>query len=417
MDRVLLLIPTTSYRVDDFMAAAAALGAKVVVGSDKRQALEEFSGGATITVSFRDLDEGVRRIVAHAHDHPFHAVIGVDEETTLLAARASEALGLPHNPPQAVAAAGNKDLMRRAFADAGLPSPAFALVAVADDPAASAASARYPCVLKPLALSGSRGVIRADDPASFAAAFHRIKRILETSRRPVPAGAAGQILVEDYIPGAEVALEGLLRDGRLEVLALFDKPDPLEGPHFEETIYLTPSRLEAGDRQAIADAAARAAAALGLRHGPVHAELRLNQAGPWIIEVAARSIGGLCSRVLDFGAGMSLEQVILGQALSRPVAAAGHQGGPAGVMMIPIPGRGTLRRIEGLDAARAVAGVTDIRITIPSGQEVVPLPEGDRYLGFIFAKGETADAVEASLRAAHKALAFVIEPAAGPAAA
>lgn len=409
MDRVLLLIPTTSYRVDDFMAAAAALGAAVVVGSDRRQALEEFSGGATITVSFRDLDGAVRRIVAHAHDHPFRAVIGVDEETTLLAARASEALGLAHNSAESVKAAGNKGLMRRALKEAGLPSPAFSLVAVDDDPAPSAASARYPCVLKPLALSGSRGVIRADDPAAFAAAFHRIKRILRTSRRPVPAGTEGHILVEDYIPGAEVALEGLLEDGRLRVLALFDKPDPLEGPHFEETIYLTPSRLDAAVRHEIADAAARAAAALGLRHGPVHAELRVNQAGPWLIEVAARSIGGLCSRVLDFGAGISLEQVILRQALGRPAAAA-HQGGPAGVMMIPIPACGTLRRVEGLDAARAVAGVTDIRITIPSGQEVVKLPEGDRYLGFIFAEGETVEAAEASLRAAHEALAFVIEP-------
>ena len=411
MDRVLLLIPTTSYRVEDFMAAASALGVGVVVGSERKQALEALSGGATITVSFRDLDESVRRIVAHAQDHPFGAVIGVDEESALLAAHASAALGLAHNSARGVEAAGNKHLMRCALREAGLPSPHFSLVAVIDDPATAAAAARYPAVLKPLALSGSRGVIRCDDGEDFVAAFHRIRRILENIKHPGPAGSAAHILVEDYIPGTEVALEGLVEDGRLRTLALFDKPDPLEGPHFEETIYLTPSKLDAAVRHEIADAVTRAAAAFGLGHGPVHAEVRVNESGVWIVEVAARSIGGLCSRVLEFGAGMSLEEVILHHALGRPIAEPGHQGGPSGVMMIPIPGPGILRQVEGTVAARAVAGVTDIRVTISNGARVVPLPEGDRYLGFIFARGATNEAVEQSLRAAHRALGLVIEPA------
>ena len=415
MDRVLLLIPTTSYRVEDFMAAAAALGVGVVVGSERKQALEDFSGGATIKVSFRDLDDSVRKIVAHAQDLPFGAVIGVDEESALLAAHASAALGLAHNSAEGVRAAGNKHLMRCALEEAGLPSPYFSSAAVTDDPATAAATARYPCVLKPLALSGSRGVIRCNDGEDFIAAFHRIRRILENTNRPGPPRTTAHILVEDYIPGAEVALEGLLEDGRLRVLALFDKPDPLEGPHFEETIYLTPSRLDAAVRHEIADTVGRAAAALGLRLGPVHAEARINEAGVWIVEVAARSIGGLCSRVLDFGAGMSLEEVILRHALGRSIADAGHRGGPNGVMMIPIPGPGILRHADGTGAARAVVGVTDIRITIPIGAKVVPLPEGDRYLGFIFARGETVEAVEQSLRAAHRALGLVVEPATVPA--
>ena len=217
------------------------------------------------------------------------------------------------------------------------------------------------------------------------------------------------MLVEDYIPGAEVALEGLLDDGRLRTLALFDKPDPLDGPYFEETLYVTPSRLPAEAQAAIERAAAAAAASLGLRQGPIHAELRWNEGGAFLIEVAARSIGGLCSRTLRFGTDMSLEELILRQALGLPIDAA-RQGRAGGVMMIPIPAAGHLRRVEGVDAAAAVPGVETVEITARMNHPLIPLPEGDSYLGFIFARGETPAEVEAALRAAHARLAFEIVP-------
>ena len=411
MDRLLLLIPTTSYRVADFMAAAERLGVEVVVGSDERSVLEDFAPGRTLTLDFSDAEDGARRIAAYATENPVRAILGVDEQTALVAAAASKALGLAHNSPDSVAATVNKHRMRVALANSGLPAPGFSLAPVADGPETAAAHVSYPCVLKPLALSGSRGVIRADDARSFVTAFRRIAAILAGMDRPGPAGTADGILVEDYIPGAEVALEGLLEDGRLTTLALFDKPDPMEGPHFEETIYVTPSGLDAVTQRAVADAAARGAAALGLRHGPVHCELRINERGVWIIELAARSIGGLCARTLDFGAGLRLEDLILNHALGRPLAAVRREARAAGVMMIPIPSGGVLRGVGGLQAAHAVDGIIDVRITIPVGGPVAPLPEGDRYLGFIFAHADRPEQAEAALRRAHGMLTFDIEPA------
>ncbi len=253
-------------------------------------------------------------------------------------------------------------------------------------------------------------MIRADDPAAFVAAFHRIAKILRTLGIESPAEVGQHLLAEDYIPGTEVALEGLLMRGRLNVLALFDKPDPLEGPFFEETIYVTPSRLPEAIQGAVAAATARAVDALGLHEGPIHAELRVDEDGPVIIEVAARSIGGLCSRVLRFGVGVRLEDLILQHALGLPIESLEREHRPAGVMMIPIPRAGRLQQVCGLQRAREVPGVEDVTITIPLGQKVIPLPEGNKYLGFIFAREKTPEVVESTLRKAHSRLNFVIEP-------
>ncbi len=410
MDRLLLLIPTNSYRIADFLAAAGRIGIEIVVGCDEVSVAEEITPGQTLTLDFTEIEDGARRIAAFAANSPLRAIIGVDEPTVVLAARASQMLGLSHNTPESVAATVNKHRLRAALANSGLPVPGFSLAPLVDGAAAAADRAAYPCVLKPLSLSGSRGVIRANDRTEFRAAFRRIEAILADAGRRLPAGAADSILVEDYIPGDEVALEGLLQDGRLTVLALFDKPDPLDGPYFEETIYVTPSRQDTATQRDVADAVMRGAAALGLRHGPVHAELRINSRGVWIIELAARSIGGLCARALEFGAGIRLEDIILSQALGHPVGAAKREDRAAGVMMIPVPAAGILHHVSGLEQARAVAGVDGVRIMIPVGQPVAPLPEGDRYLGFIFAHGDSPEQVEEVLRQAHAMLVFEIAP-------
>src|SRR6202048_1582977 len=336
-DRLLLLHPTTSYRVADFLDAARRLDVDVAVGSNQRHVLEAFADGRTVTIDFQDPEKGVREICAYAREHPLSAVLGVDEETTVLASQGSKALGLAHNAPESVWATANKSRFRTVLANSGLLTPPFSLLTVDADPERAAREATYPCVLKPLMLSASRGVIRADNPDQFITAFHRITRILEQPDVVTLGDPATHILVEGYVAGREGALEGLLDGGRLKVLALFDKPDPLEGPFFEETIYVTPSRLPESSQGAIARVAGHAALALGLRRGPIHAELRVTDAGPIVIEIAGRSIGGLCSRVLRFGAGMSLEELLLRDALSLPVADSSRESPAAGVMMIPIP--------------------------------------------------------------------------------
>ncbi len=406
--RLLLLVPTTSYRIGDFLRAAERLGVDVAVGSDQQSVLAQFSPGRAMTVDLDDLNHGVAQIADYHRAYPLTAIIGVDQETTLLAAMAGEALALRHNAPSSVEAAGNKYHFRNRLANSGLPAPWFTLLDLAGDPDSQAQDMPYPVVLKPLALSASRGVIRADNPQQFLAARKRIEAILASSEQS--GEAASHILAEGYIPGREVALEGLLDDGELQVLALFDKPDPLEGPFFEETIYTTPSRLSTDMQNNIAATAAAAVARLGLRHGPIHAELRINEQGAWLIEVAARSIGGLCARALDFGGAGQLEDLIIRAAMDLP---APEPAAPAasGVMMIPIPGAGVLRRVDGLEAAAAVPGIQDVTISIPLGDTLVPVPEGNRYLGFIFASGKTPEAAEAALRAAHGLLQFEIEAA------
>jgi biotin carboxylase len=411
--RLLLLVPTRSYRTDDFLAAARRLGAEVVLGSDLCHEVEERTGGiqGLVSLDYRRPERAAERIAELARERPIAGVVAADDGTSLIAALAAERLGLPSSSPAAAHRAGNKAESRRALAAAGVPVPRFRVFPRAGGPEGPAREVDYPCVLKPLALSASRGVIRADDPPAFAAAWRRIERILDrarTERRPADEEARRGILVEAFVPGAEVALEGLLRRGRLETLALFDKPDPLDGPFFEETIYVTPSRHPAPVQEAVARVAADAARALGLAEGPVHAELRLSAGGPVVLEVAARSIGGLCARTLRFGAGLSLEEVIVAHALGRPLADLRREARASGVMMLPIPRGGVLRGVEGLEAARAVPGVADVVITVPEGREVEPLPEGDSYLGFLFARGDSPAEVEETLRAAHARLRFDI---------
>ena len=331
----------------------------------------------------------------------------MDDDTAVLAAAIAEALELPANPLPAMEAARDKRLQRERLAAAGVPVPRFRVHAVAANPKAVAAGAPFPCVLKPLRLAASRGVIRADDEPGFLAAHARLAAILAEPDAAACGEPARHYLVEEFVPGAEVAVEGLVRAGRLTVLAVFDKPDPLDGPFFEETIYLTPSGLPPDARAAVERCVARAVAALGIVRGPVHAEVRVNERGTWLIEMAARPIGGRCSAVLRFGDDrMSLEELLLRDALDLPIPSLAREPGAAGVMMVPVPGPGILRAVHGRAEAAAVPGIVDVVITAHPGERLIPWPEGSRYPGFLFARGETPAAVERALREAHRRLQF-----------
>jgi biotin carboxylase len=392
--RVLLLVPSFTYRATDFVEAAARLGAEVVVGSDQRQALADAMGDRAVVVDFDDVAAGVAAIAELHARSPVAAVVAVDDRGVLVAASAAQRLGLQHNPPDAVARTRDKAAMRVALAAGGVRQPDFSVVGPGEAPVAPA----FPCVVKPTGLSASQGVIRVDDPAALDATVDRVRAICGDPSAPV--------VIEAYVAGVEVAIEGLMRTGQLEVLAVFDKPDPLEGPYFEETIYVTPSRVDAPGAAALVQ---EACAALGLREGPVHAELRIDAEGtPWLLEVAARSIGGLCSRALRFGAGISLEEVILRHALGLALDDLTREQAASGVMMLPIARAGTLESVAGQEDAEGVPGIVGLEITIPNGRAVRPLPEGDRYLGFLFARADTPDAVERALRAAHDRLVVTV---------
>jgi biotin carboxylase len=403
MSRVLLLLPTATYRAPDFLAAAAQLGVEVVVGSERRQAMAGSMGDRAVVVPLASPEAAVASIVQLHQRAPLDAVVAVDDQGIVVAARAAERLGLRHNPPDAVAATRDKIMMRRRLEAASVPQPSFREVPVGADPATAGADLGYPCVMKPTSRAASQGVIRVDDDTQARTAAARILAILGDCPEP--------LVVERFVPGAEVAVEGLLVDGELEVLAVFDKPDPLDGPYFEETIYVTPSRHPASTLADVEALTARAAQALGLREGPVHAEMRIGVGGEvTMLELAARSIGGLCSRSLRFGVGFSLEEVIIRHALGLGLDGLTREPQASGVMMLPIRSAGVLEVVSGQEQARAVDGVVGLEISVPMGREVVPLPDGDRYLGFIFARGETADDVEGALRRAESCLDVQLRP-------
>jgi biotin carboxylase len=408
MDRLLLLLPTTTYRTEDFLAAARTLDVDLVCASERPNTLEAHLPDSFLTLDFADPDGAAAVVADFSRTRPLRAVVGVDDLTSVAAAAIAERLGLTSSGVVAVKTARDKYQMRECLAAAGVPIPRYRRIALKDDPFLAARGVAFPCVLKPLTLSASRGVIRANNVDQFIAAFRRIGALLARDDVSVSGDAAGFLLAEAFVPGIEVALEGLSIGGTLHALALFDKPDPLDGPFFEETLFVTPSRLPARVQERIREVTANACAALGLAEGPVHAELRVNAEGPWVLEIAPRSIGGLCSRTLRFGTGMSLEELILRHALGRPIASLDRERRAAGVMMIPIPRAGRLRAVSGEDQARAVAGIEDVTITAHREQALVPLPEGWQYLGFIFARGETPGAVEAALRDAHARLTFEI---------
>jgi biotin carboxylase len=387
---VLIVAATTGYQTRAFTEAAQRLGVPFILATDRCHILENPWADNALPVRFEQPEEASHQLADALRERHIAGIVGIADRPALVAAFTAQRLGIPWHSPEAAAACRNKNRMRQLFEATGLPVPRYGL--------AGAVDVGFPCVLKPLGLSASRGVIRANTQAEYQTAIRRIHRII---------GKDDPIQVEAYIPGREFALEGLMTAGELRTLAIFDKPDPLEGPFFEETIYVTPSREPAGIQGAIVETCARAVRALGLSHGPIHAEMRVNETGVYMLEIAARPIGGLCARTLRFG-DISLEELILLHAIGRMPPNLQPARPASGVMMIPVPRAGVLEDVKGVEQARAIAGVDDIIITAKKGERLVPLPEGASYPGFIFASGAHASYVEAALRAAHRELRFDI---------
>jgi biotin carboxylase len=404
--RVLLLLPTASYRNEDFLAAAAELGVEIVAAADYCHQLAPLWGmNPVLALPLSEPEKAVDKALAHL-DRDLDAVLAVDDQGLEVAALLAGHLGLPGNPPPAVRTLRDKLAFRELQRRVRLAHPLFHALPDNADAASLPGELTFPVVVKARRLSASRGVIRADDTRSLLAAVHRVRAI---QRRADRDAASLGLVIEAFVPGPEVALEGLLTEGSLQVLALFDKPDPLDGPYFEETIYVTPSRLPESVQCAIRMEVERACRAAGATTGPVHAELRVSPQGIVLLEVAPRSIGGLCGRVLRHALGMSLETVILRHTLGMTVPTAAHREA-SGVMMVPVPERGIFEGIDGLEAARAVAGVTELAISVTPGQLLAPAPEGSAYPGFIFARGAGPEAVEQALRKSQARLGLRMRP-------
>lgn len=381
------------------------MGLEVLIGSRGEHSLTtEVNQGLHIDLD--DHDAALDAIVEEALHRPFAGIIGSDDSTVELAAHAASLLKLPHNPPRAARLTRRKDMSRAHQMLAGCPVPIHCLVDISKPLADQIAGLPWPCVIKPLHMSASRGVIRVNNETEFNDACARVRGIIAESGDDFERS---HVLVENYIDGVEIAYEGYLHEGVLHTLAVFDKPDPMIGPYFEETIYVTPSTLDTDTLGMIKQRVQQACTAFGLRTGPVHAELRVNAENAWLLEVASRTIGGDCARTLDNGTSRSLEQLTVSLAIGEPVTPAAIESS-RGVMMIPIRQAGLLRRVEGILAAQKVPHIDKIEITISEGHELIPLPEGNQYLGFIFATADTPQQVTTALREAHEKLIFVTAP-------
>lgn len=411
---LLLLIPTTSYQTRNFMRAATKLSANVVVGTDADDFLKS-SENYLLQIDLTDIAASVAVITNAARSHTFHAILGVDDLTTSIAAAASQELGLSHPPADVVEACNNKHVFRRKIEAGHMWSKFFHQIDRKEDLASQGRDLPYPVVLKPLSLSGSRGVIRVDNDNEYGAAVDRIGKILDRSDIPIADDLRRFILAEEYIPGEEIAVEAVMAEGILSILAIFDKPDPLEGPYFEETIYVTPSRQPETTLKTVHETLASLVRVLGIEQGPIHAEFRINDTGVHVIEISLRSIGGLCGQLLETGLGISIEELIVRLALGEIQPDLPAANGAQAVMMIPIPAAGRLCGVTGVAAARETDFITDVIISIPVGQELVPLPEGNQYLGFIFAQAIDSKTAEAAVRRAHQELQFDIEMRRAPA--
>lgn len=414
MPRILFFTATTGYQARAFEDAAQALGVDLVYATDHCHRLGDLWRDGAVAVKFDDPALSIRRVRETLGERRADGVVAVGDRPAVLAAQVADALGLPFHPPGGAAVASSKVLTRGRLLAGDLPVPWFVSLPLDTPLHEFAERVRFPCVLKPVALSASRGVMRADDPRGFVEALARLRAILDAPDVRLDRDPAHrEVLVEGFIPGLEYALEGVLEHGALRVLAIFAKPEPLDGPYFEETIYVTPPGLPEASERAMADAVARAALAIGLHHGPIHAECRVNAHGIFVLEVAARPIGGLCSRSLRFvspgGAEISLETLLLRHASGERLDGYRREPRASAVMMIPVPGRGHYRRTDGEPEARAVPGVDDVIVTAKPGQLLEPLPEGHSYPGFIFARGDLPEQAVQSVRDAHARLRFVLD--------
>ena len=405
--RLLLIAPHGSYRTTAFMQAARAMGVDVLLASEgKHSVIVDYAEG--LHINFQEPAETLKQIVSAAKQRPFTAILGTDDSTTALAAMASEQLGLPHNDPKSVELTQRKDLARACLREHKVSAPYFQRLDLQQDIALQTKDFLFPAVVKPVALSGSRGVIRVNSIGELEQASQRINKILQTELS-LDEQSRRYVLLEEYIPGSEVAVEGLLIKGKLQLLTIFDKPEPMEGPYFEETYYISPSRLSDSIQDDVQATIQAACHAYGLHEGPVHAECRINDKGVWVLEVAARTIGGMCGHLLSFGIGQSLESLVIQHALNIPVQIK-KDTHAAGVLMIPIPRAGVLKRVEGILKAQGVEHIDDVNIQISSGHVIQTLPEASSYLGFIFAYADTPAQVESALRQAHACLNIVIDP-------
>ena len=414
--RILLFTAKLGYQTRAFDAAAKKLGVELVFVTDRCHQLDDPWNDLSVAVRFESPEESAYAVMQAQAGQSVEGVLALGDRPTLAAAYAARGLGIPHNHPASAEACRSKMRLREVFRDAGLPTPWFRSVPLQAIPEPALMGITYPCVLKPISLSASQGVVRVNNREEFIAGANRLKRLLESAEVQATRELnLDRMIVEEYLPGREVAVEGLMRDGELRVLAIFDKPDPLEGPYFEETIYVTPSCLTAAEQELVKKSFADATRALGLTHGPVHGEFRLNERGIWPIEVAARPIGGLCARALRFqlendSEPIGLEELLVRHALHLYGSDAQRETAASGVLMIPVPKSGILEKVEGADEARRVRGVTELEITARWRDYIAAWPEGSSYLGFLFARGETPADVENSLRGAHAKLNFKLTP-------
>lgn len=403
--RLLLISHHNSYRIASYIKAAKNLSLDVTIASQGKHSLvTEVADG--LHVNFDDTESALKEIIKENNKKPFAGILGSDDQTVELAAQAAKVLHLPHNPPEAAQYSHRKDLARAKLTLADRNVPFHCLLNLTKPIKNQIIDLPLPCVVKPLNMSASRGVIRVDNTEQLKVACERLRPILADSPNIFEQT---HILIEAYIDGIEIAYEGYLQNKKLNTITIFDKPDQLTGPYFAETIYVTPSSLDNDLQLAIKMEIEKSCKAYGLVTGSIHAECRIDKNNKvWILEIASRTIGGDCARILDNN-NYSLEEMAILLSIGKNITIKKSKKARA-VMMIPIKQKGLLKRVEGLSLANKVKHIDSIDIIINQGHELIPLPEGNQYLGYIFSSADTSEKATEAIRMAYDILTFITSP-------
>lgn len=402
LKKLLVILPANTYRAQRFLEAARKLGVDVFIATDSDFSPPDPSNSVIDGISFCDPKEAGRQIADIIRHQGPMSVLAVDEAAVEVAEWTRVALGLIDHPNSGILATRDKRELRQRLRENNISQPkTFDILELEQ----GRGEIPFPVVVKPSKGSGSIGVTKAQNQQELTKSLITVQDVI--AKMTISNQC---IVVEEYIPGVEFAVDILVTDGKLHVLVIFEKPDPLVGPFFAETIYVTPPHLTDSQLEALHSVIQKCIRALSINNGPLHLELRLTSANDWVpIDIASRSIGGNCSNALAFASNTSLEELIIQNALGLEVINTQRERRASGVYMIPAETLGTLVAVHGVEAALKVRFVEDIQITVKPGTKTVPLPFDNQYLGFIFAKAPGAKTVEKALRTARALLEIEVD--------
>jgi len=364
---------------------------------------------AVVPVETNDVESVTRQLEEIHRREPVDALLTFSDYYVAIVAEAAARLGFRYLDPEAARACRNKAETRAALQRAGLPVPGFRVLSSIEEAWRAAQEVAYPCVLKPVSESSSKGVRLVHDAEELLAHFREVHGWRENARRQP---LEGKVLVEEFLDGPELSVETFTRErGQTQVIGVTTK-HLSEPPHFVEMGHDFPSRIEADRGAALAAAALAALAALGYDFGPAHTEVRLTAAGPVVVEVNPRLAGGMIPELVFHALGVDLVGALFAQLTGGEPNLAPRRAAWASIRFLTAPRHGRLAMVRGVEEARRLPGVREVTLGKRPGDEIRPAEEATHRLGHVITSGPDPLQVIREADAALASLEVVVAPAA-----